>query len=519
MEIKTDASFTKNTKCQDVYTESRADYSLPDYLGDVRKILFTNLSLRPSGRFAGGDEVEFSGVVVYNVVYLDAEGNLSSAEFTSDYDYSVKCSADSYKDSISDTRVSGCSIRLTGPRKITARASLVGSVRLSEEGRISVSGSAFEGETSPEISTKTVSIRSSVPSSVLEREYAEELASLEGAIADEVSVIYSSAEATVDSLEPEDETVNVKGKLRMMAIICNGETPAYKVDKTVGFEETIPFEAISADMRLWPELTVSSLKSSVNATDSGCEVVLSGIVEFSIIGEHNEGVELLLDGYLKSGPTENSYENFHFTELVDLSSAKGSHSAELERSELESDNLHEILFLTATPKVERTLVEDGKVSIIGEVRYSGIASEIIDDKVSYVGIKFSSPFATNVNTDCQNDEKMQVDAKVMAYNASATLDANKLYATCTLESCVTVCEEKDEKILVVCSKKEGEVYESVGACITVYYPTEDDTLFSVAKRFHTSGLKVARDNDISESVFASDNPEGKLTGVKKLLIY
>ena len=42
--------------------------------------------------FAGGDEVEFSGIVVYNVVYLDAEGELCSAEFSSDYDYSVKCS-------------------------------------------------------------------------------------------------------------------------------------------------------------------------------------------------------------------------------------------------------------------------------------------------------------------------------------------------------------------------------------------------------------------------------------------
>ena len=86
METKTDVSFTRNIKCADVYTESQADYALPDYLGDVRKILFTEAALRPSGRFAGGDEVEFSGVVVYNVVYLDAENNLSSAEFTSDYD-------------------------------------------------------------------------------------------------------------------------------------------------------------------------------------------------------------------------------------------------------------------------------------------------------------------------------------------------------------------------------------------------------------------------------------------------
>ena len=127
MEIKRNSEFTRNVKCSDVYTESVADYSLPDYLGDVRKILFTDAALRPSGRFAGGDEVEFSGVVVYNVVYLDADNNLSSVEFTSDYDYSVKCSAENYKDSISNTRVSNYAVRLMGPRKMSARASLVGS--------------------------------------------------------------------------------------------------------------------------------------------------------------------------------------------------------------------------------------------------------------------------------------------------------------------------------------------------------------------------------------------------------
>ena len=195
MEIKKETSYTRNIKCSDVYTESSVDYSLPDYLGDVRKILFSEATLRPSGRFAGGDEVEFSGVVVYNLIYLDSDGNLSSTEFTSDYDYSVKCSGDSYKDSVSDTRVSAFAIRLVGPRKISARASLVGSVRLSEESSISVSGNAVSSDLAPETSVKTVGVRSSLMSSVVEREYAEQVASLEGAIADEVSLVYSYAEA------------------------------------------------------------------------------------------------------------------------------------------------------------------------------------------------------------------------------------------------------------------------------------------------------------------------------------
>ena len=178
MEIKTNVDYFKSVRCSDVYTESSVDYVLPDYLGEVRKILFSDVSLRPSGRFAGGDEVEFSGIVVYNVVYLDSEGSLSSVEFTSDYDYAVKCSGENYNDSIADTRVSNYAVRLTGPRKISAKASLVGSVRMSEKSSLALSGDGAESECERELECGNVAVRVSKTSSVVEREYAEAVSSL-----------------------------------------------------------------------------------------------------------------------------------------------------------------------------------------------------------------------------------------------------------------------------------------------------------------------------------------------------
>ena len=437
----------------------------------------------------------------------------------SDYDYSVKCSGESYKDSISDTRVSAFAIRLVGPRKISARASLVGSVRLSEEERFSVSGNGFESDSAPEASIKTVSVRSNKISSSIEREYAEQVANFEGAIADEVSVIYSFAEVIADSVSVEDEAVVVKGKLRMSAVVKSEEQAAFSAEKVVGFEEKIDFEDVKPEMCFSPKLTVSSLKANINPTEGGCELVMNGIVELCVVADCNEQVDLLLDAYLKKAPTENTYQSFNYLSLVSSSSTKGTHSAELDRSALDSENIREIILMTATPKVERVECADSVVNIFGEIRYSGIASEMVDGKVSYFSVKFSSPFATNVNIDCQNNDNLQVEARVCAHSTYASMDADKIYVTCTLESSALVCEEKSEKVLSSFAIKEGEGQERVESKITVYYPTEEDTLFSVAKRFRTSVLKVARDNDISESVFSMENPDGRLTGVKKLIIY
>ncbi len=519
MEINRDTSYLKCTRCPDVYTESVTDYILPDYLGDVRKILHIDSSVRPAGRFASGDEVEFTGVVVYKVVYLDGEGQLGSAEFTSDYNYSVRCSADNYHDSVADTRVSGCNLRLLGPRKINARTTLVGSVRLVERCGISVSGSAFDCEYTPEINTGRVNISSCRLSSVCEREYAESMVHLDGAIGDELNVVYSSGECCVDEMVAEDGSLRLKGKILLCGVIKNGDEPAYGVEKAIPYDEKVEFSDIGEAMSFSPVMTITSLKLSVNNDESGCDVVASVIVEMYVVGEENEVVELIYDGYLKEYLTDNSYADFSYRSFVEGMSVKASHSCDHLRGEIDADGLREILFLSAEVKPERVERENGRLILHGEVKYSGVASAMVDESVSYLGIKFSSPFSINVNHNCQIDDKMHIETNLFCLRATASIDAERIYASCNIEGKVSVYSNNDKRLLVSMSKCEGEECRSEGAKITVYYPSADDTLFSVAKRFRTSGFKLASDNDISATVFARDNETGSLDGVKKLIIY
>jgi hypothetical protein len=519
MEIKREIEFTKSNSCADVYTESRVDYPIPDYLGDLRKILYTEASLRPSGRFAGGDELEFSGVVVYSVIYLDADNELCSVEFSSDYDYSVKCSAEKYKDSVSDTKISNYSVRVLGPRRISASASLVGSVRISENDSISISGNAISDSSEPELDTTTVKMRKTFVTETCEREWAEQISSLDGAIADEISLIRPIAEILFDNYESNDEGVTLKGKIRLASILKNGESPLQNVERIVPFEIDLKSDESLIGKRICPSAVVSSLKPSLNPTENGCDIILSAIAEFSAICEENESVSLITDGYLKDAPTVADYSEVKVSTLLSCETVKGSHNAEIDRSELESANLGEIIFLSATPKVEMVEKKCGEIIVLGEIKYSGIASENLESATSYVGVKFSSPFAINVKHSCQNVDKMTVDINVMACGAVASLDANKLYASCNLETVVTMCEDSTRRVLSSLNKTSESTFEPISSRIVVYYPEQGDTLFSVAKRFHTSSLKIASDNGVSDSVFSAENEKRSLSGIKKLLIY
>ena len=78
--------------------ESSCEYILPDYLGDVKKLVSSVARVVPSGHFESDAELECAGIVSYDIVYLDSENKLSTASFSSDYDFSLKKGED-YLDS------------------------------------------------------------------------------------------------------------------------------------------------------------------------------------------------------------------------------------------------------------------------------------------------------------------------------------------------------------------------------------------------------------------------------------
>lgn len=159
MEIKTNIEFLRSENTREAHTETQTEYTLPDYNPDVRKILYTSAEVQPSGKFVSDGEIEFSGIIVYNLVYSDPENNIFSTSFTSDYDYTVKCNSEVFKDCVADTRVSNYALRLVGPRKVSAKASVSASVRMCESAVSVTSGSAFSFEESPEVLTSLAKVR------------------------------------------------------------------------------------------------------------------------------------------------------------------------------------------------------------------------------------------------------------------------------------------------------------------------------------------------------------------------
>jgi hypothetical protein len=283
--------------------------------------------------------------------------------------------------------------------------------------------------------------------------------------------------------------------------------------------EISTLEEIDEDTYVIPEFRVVSERFSVNPDETGVDILGNVIVEYTANIEKNITEELTCDAFITVCPTENTYCDFSYNELIGRVQHSAKHIAEAQRNELCEGSPREVVFVNATPKIESVSSDGKRIEIKGEIKYTGVTSELNDDgSISYSGIKFSSPFAVNVNLSCQNCDNIRPEIKMRAYDVDASFDNEKLYVNCMLEADALIFDDRSEKILSSSTKLEGWV-ESTESGIVVYYPNPSDTLFSVAKKFRTSSLKLAVDNNISESVFAADNTEGNLCGIGKLIIY
>lgn len=520
MEIKSKREYKKTERVQDSFCESSAEYVLPDYNTDVRKILFSKADVRPAGKFVSSDEVEFTGIVNYDVIYSDSDNNVSAASFSSDYDFSVKCPMENYADCYANVKLANSSLRLVGPRKFSAKSQLTLETKVVENGALSISGSALLGEESPQVNTETVGVHTSFISESIEREYAEEIANLENAIADEVRVIYTGAEAISTSTEVMENGVTVNGTLRIVSVIQNGDEPAYLIEKSVPIEETVPFSEVGVDMQITPVFIVTSLKTSVNPTDSGVSVVVSSIVELYVIGELNENVEIVTDAYMQSSESDAGYSTFTYTELMGGTKTTSPVSCDFARSLLEGENVRECHILASDAKIESISGEREGVRVEGEIKYSGIATEVNETGgVSYFPLKLSTRFNEYVNLGLQNADDLKFEVRAKSHSATATLDSLGVYVNSALTISASAYKEEGVKVLASLDVNGDKPTAVSSSRVVVYYPSEDETLFSVAKKFHSTKKKIALDNSLTQMVGAiGGGDDVKLVGVKKLVI-
>ena len=114
-------------------------------------------------------------------------------------------------------------------------------------------------------------------------------------------------------------------------------------------------------------------------------------------------------------------------------------------------------------------------------------------------------------------DNMRANCAINASEPKIYFDENNLYASADATFFLTLNAERRQRCLGA-SYLTDEEYNVDDSVVTVCYPEAGESLFSIAKRFHTSVLAIAESNRLSESVFASLGAPLGEHSVKKLII-
>ena len=507
----------RRASLRELFSEVSCDYVLPDYLGEVRKILYTEARALPLPTYMNGEEACASGGVRFRMVYVDAEGRLSSADFSEDYEIHERIVCDVLAGVSADTAIESCSMRLLGPRKISAKARLAVKLRILTEETAEISGSALEaGE--PELSDVSASVVDMVISEPVEREYAEELATLDGVIADEVRVVYENAVSEISECRAADGEIWVSGEHRVCALVTVGDGPACLYKKSIPFAETISLAGAIEGMQASAKVFLPSVKINVMPTDTGSTLVAALVAEYTPEAQGNREITLFTDGYMTDREVACEYGDITLDSLTARKQMTEIYRSDVSAEEPSLESPSELLYLTAEPRIKSVETTCDGVKITAEIRFSGIACEINGEKTAYAPIRHASEWHYEIPLESDTPHPIRPHISLVATSCEGRVGEDDISLTAELGIELDLISSTTyHRLCRIDAVGEAQARDNQGR-ILVYYPDREDTLFSVARRFHTTPRRVAIDNALTESALADRGGASSLLGVERLII-
>lgn len=467
--------------------ECTLEYILPDYKGDIKRVLSANAKGQSDGKFVGEDGVEVSGNVTFDVIYLDASGEVSEFNTSGEYTTIMNFDMSGYDNSLLESSVSSFNYRVTGPRKISLKAKVLNSLDVNfAEAGASVSFEDAECEKTSLLSYSPIFAEKR------ENEYNEEL-NLDERGEGNIEIISSFGNIKILSAEAGEGYVNIKGEYIIGAIVKEDGNNVFVVKKNIPFDERVDTDGVYEGMPTVASGTITTLNVSM-PEDARGRLNLNFTVDLAVKVGKNVEKEVVSDGYYQNYNSITEYEMLNEKSLENMGQRLESLSFFFDNERLGGGEIRDILALNS--QVQNYELEGGE--IVGNIAFSGVACEINDDgETVYSPLKLTSPFTVRVaegDLKCDGSER---EYSVKSIDTDFTVGDGGVYFTVLVEIIDENYKTSSVKMLKSI-EKSGEEYKKDKSVYTVYFPEKHETLFDVAKKFSSTREKLASDNALSE---------------------
>ena len=509
------AEIQKDLAGETAVCECTGEFTLPDYLPEIRKIIKIDSKAIPSGKFIGGSKAEFAGIVAYTVIYSDSDGKLAATSLSSEYEFSTPISQSENSDMAiaADTCIENTVCRLSGPRKLTLRSTLKSKIHIYAQSSISeLSDDLSQLETLTESILTSNTICAKCEEFNLSDSY-----NVDGISAESLRANYVHAELFVREARALSDCVNCRGDAIIKCnCVCDDGEP-FTVIKKIPFEKTLNAQnALNSDCCIaYGRCNAVSVSISENGSGGAC---LNFDVTAELEGEcvRNENTSIICDIYSTECECSAIYKDVTFTES--LGTAMGNYSLDATRAKTEEEYaISSIIDSYGKAEIKEIIQKDNRVYIVGECKVDLLTSSFNGDVCEYSSSYIIIPF--KIEPDLRiNSENASFDCHIELISSRGRIDSSTIGADAEIFIAMRATRTVTKKLIDKVTLNENEKKQKCADQITVVYPESTDTLFGIAKKYKVPYRELAELNELPEASINAPNERSSIENVKLLLI-
>ena len=496
IDFEKDAPKLTSVACDTVVScDVSEEFVLPDYVPEVRRVLHTRVSALPENKYISGDTVDFGGTLTYLVIYTDDEGRLCSVPLSSSYESS--CPIKGASDVFIGTAVDTSATRVSAPRKLSIKSRLKSRVL------------GFEGQTVFE----ELKNKSSADEMFIERLKGEfdtvSLAygelngikiseKLDTGSRKDLRAILCDASCNLTEVHAVSGGVNVRGGA-CVKVVCESEGEIFTVSKSVPINECVEvLGAVEGDFGVAHARCVS-LSISSEENDTGCELFFDLSCDIDAEVYRNASSALTLDCYSTKVATDIEYEDRTIYSLMNCGNDTLPINESIKRK---NKDIQEIVTVLCDPVCEKYEAKGNMLCFNARLCICVIGKGKVgeDGTFEYLSENYEIPVKHEwvLNRSCQGS-CIQIGVDVSSLDARITDD--KIFFNGDMYPSFCVFDKNQVKTVSSGALNHNIEYKKDASCVRAVFPKCNDTLWSIAKRYHTTREKIMKDNDLlSESL-------------------
>lgn len=472
--------------------EGGGDFSLPDYLPEIQRLLAVRTSVLPETAFLSGNVLEIGGTLSYDVIYADAEGKAVSASLITDYnaDTALSQAVDNVGELFVSTEEESTLCRVTSPRGVNIKTRM--KTRVCADERVVTDGALTrkDGTRAHDGDLSSVERLNSSAISVFRGR-----AATTGNAAGEIeshekndTVAFCRSSLCVTDATCDDGTVKTSGEIMLDCTFC-GSDGLYTKSARYPFEVSVNSDGCDSGCvaRAWGR--VASVGISKEDADS---TVFSVSVEYDVEAEYLCKCEcnVCFDVYSTKYECTGDIGECDLITPVSFGMAKVPLSGS---AEMHAENALKIVGIIPISKTAQAVMSPDGLIISGNVKVKAVA---VGDGTMCAEIDL--PFKYRLGDADATDLQSFVTCCPLSLSGKVSGNTVEVSGEASLSWDVS-CRKK---LRYVTSVSLGdELDRSCPLSIKAYYPQSDESLWSICKKYTADIRKIKDANpDIGDVV-------------------